>query len=289
MNARLLVLQCLSPLHAGVGQGTDAVDLAIAREKATGFPYLPGSSLKGSLRAKATLASEGYTKDVFGPETDKAEEHSGAVAFGDANLVCLPVRSVYGTFAYVSSPYLLARLKRDAAQVGVSLPDLPVMENAGEVRITKNSLLKDQDNNVYFEDLDFINAGPCDAVASQLSALLFNDDKAQQTLFQKRFCLVHDNVMRFLCTHATDIVTRVSLETESKTAKRGQLWTEENLPAETLLVSLLAHLPHSRKKTSNGEIFGHLQELVKSELQLGGKSTIGRGRTQGILVGGGAA
>ena len=45
--ARLLFIQALSPLHAGTGQSIGAIDLAIARDRATGFPYLPGSSLKG--------------------------------------------------------------------------------------------------------------------------------------------------------------------------------------------------------------------------------------------------
>ena len=37
MNARLLFVHALSPLHAGTGQGIGAIDLPIAREKATTF------------------------------------------------------------------------------------------------------------------------------------------------------------------------------------------------------------------------------------------------------------
>ena len=44
-HVALLFLHALSPLHAGTGQGIGAIDLPIAREKATGIPYLPGSSL----------------------------------------------------------------------------------------------------------------------------------------------------------------------------------------------------------------------------------------------------
>lgn len=284
-NAKLLILHCLSPLHAGVGQGTDAVDLAIARERGTSFPYLPGSSLKGSLRAKASLAKHPETTKIFGPETDKADEHAGAIAFGDAGLLCLPVRSVRGTFAYVTSPYIVARLTRDLKQVGKSLPNAPSIEAPSAACITSDSLLNDDKKRVYFEDLDFQVEGNCDAVATAIAELVF-PDKSQQSLFKRRFCIVHDDVMQFLTTHATDIVTRVSLETETKTAAKGQLWTEENLPSESILTSLLVHLPHNHSKASHADVFALIEELVETELQLGGKSTVGRGRTQAIVAGG---
>ena len=66
MEARMLFLHALSPLHAGTGQGAGAIDLPVAREKATGLPYLPGSSLKGVLR---DACKNGETrKKIFGPD-----------------------------------------------------------------------------------------------------------------------------------------------------------------------------------------------------------------------------
>ncbi|RMD58772.1 type III-B CRISPR module RAMP protein Cmr4, partial [Candidatus Parcubacteria bacterium] len=50
MQAKLMFLHALSPLHAGTGQGVGAIDLPIAREKGTEIPIVPGSSLKGVLR-----------------------------------------------------------------------------------------------------------------------------------------------------------------------------------------------------------------------------------------------
>ena len=64
-HVALLFLRALSPLHAGTGQGIGAIDLPIAREKATGIPYLPGSSLKGVLRDRAS-AWDRDTLFVFG-------------------------------------------------------------------------------------------------------------------------------------------------------------------------------------------------------------------------------
>jgi CRISPR-associated protein Cmr4 len=61
-TTQLLFIHALSPLHAGTGQSIGAIDLAIARDRATQFPYLPGSSLKGSLRDVAGLKQRKRTR-----------------------------------------------------------------------------------------------------------------------------------------------------------------------------------------------------------------------------------
>ena len=70
MNTRLLVVHALSPLHAGTGQSFGAIDLAIARDRATDHPYLPGSSLKGSLRATA------FARADLTPQAPARQRHS---------------------------------------------------------------------------------------------------------------------------------------------------------------------------------------------------------------------
>src|SRR5438552_6026495 len=109
MNTKLTFVHVLSPLHAGTGQGVGVIDLPIAREKATGIPFLPGSSLKGTLR---DLCTDTRCEKVFGPGTNNAAEYASAVQFSDQRLLLLPIRSLAGTFAWVTSPYLLHRFVR---------------------------------------------------------------------------------------------------------------------------------------------------------------------------------
>lgn len=125
MDARLLFVHALSPLHAGTGQGVGVIDLPVAREKATGLPYLPGSSLKGVLRD--ACKNNEKRKKIFGPDTGDAHEYAGSVQISDQRLLLLPVRSLVGTFAWVTSPYILRRFLRDAENVNVSgmPPDVP--------------------------------------------------------------------------------------------------------------------------------------------------------------------
>src|SRR5712692_6717045 len=122
MNAQLTFVHALSSLHAGTGQGVGVIDLPIAREKATGIPFLPGSSLKGSLRARCNTKE---CIDVFGPETSGIatdNNQASAAQFSDQRLLLLPVRSLAGTFAWVTSPYVLRRFVRDLRDIQLNPP-----------------------------------------------------------------------------------------------------------------------------------------------------------------------
>jgi CRISPR-associated protein Cmr4 len=289
MTPRLLFLHALSPLHAGTGQSIGAIDLAIARDRASNFPYLPGSSIKGALRARAHEGKQALKVDVFGPETANASDHSGSLLFGDASLLLLPVRSVAGTFAWVTSPLLLHRYLRDAREAGLTgaPPRVPSPKSLKECLTVDTTLHVDK--RVIFEDLDFAadTSNPSvKAFADHLGATLFAGLPDWAGLLTQRFCVVHDDAMAFLAEHATDVVTRVSIDPERKTARDGQLWTEENLPTESVLVSLVAAMGNGRATPDDS--FKLLRELSKTPLQLGGKATVGRGRCRLALTDGGA-
>src|SRR4051794_30535725 len=156
MATRLVLVHALSPLHAGTGQSVGAIDLPIARERPTGIPLIPGSSIKGALRARSGKGDP-FTKDVFGPETAQSSEHAGSVQLSDAHLLLLPVRSVAGTFAWTTSPYLLRRFVRDAREAGLTLPLPPVPDEAGTCIVLTETLTLPQGTGrrVVLEDLDF--------------------------------------------------------------------------------------------------------------------------------------
>src|SRR6266700_1636720 len=123
MTAQLTFVHALSPLHAGIGQGAGVIDLPIAREKATGLPFLPGSSLKGAL--KALCPDENTRKRIFGADptgSDTSNDYASPIQFSDQRLLLLPVRSLAGTFAWVTSPYILRRFVRDLRDIRVDAP-----------------------------------------------------------------------------------------------------------------------------------------------------------------------
>lgn len=296
MNSALLFVHALSPLHAGTGQSVGAVDLAIARDRATGFPYLPGTSLKGSLRDHAKAKASESRVFLFGPEREKASDHAGALIFGDANLLFLPVRSVAGTFAWVTSPYLLNRFARDLKETGSpALPaDLPTPQSSRHAVVARDSSLKVTSlNKVVFEDLDFeiqdhLSVGTLGGALGGIFKGLPESTKWVEW-FSRRLCIVHDDVMSFLSQHATDVVARVAIDDEMKTVMKGALWYEESLPSETILVSLVAAVPNGRTKLGPNDCLDSLKKIIPADasIQLGGKASVGRGRCRLVFVNGG--
>lgn len=287
-NARLIFSHALSPLHAGTGQGVGIIDLPIARERATSIPFLPGSSLKGSLRD--LCEDENLRIKVFGPESTSADDHAGSAQFSDLRLLLLPVRSLAGTFAWVTSPYMLRRLRRDARDAGVTdVPEeVPVPADISTAALTDDSQLKvaGEGSQVYLEDLDLKSSSNSTVKewAGWISNNLFPDEPEWLRMMSERFCVVHDDLMSFLLDTATEITARVRLMDDTKAVQRGGLWYEESLPAESVLYGLVLATPI---KATPDEVFRAVSEATSRPVQLGGKATVGRGLCRLQMLGGG--
>jgi len=282
VNSEPFLLHALTPLHAGTGQSADIIDLPIARMRATGIPFVPGSSLKGVLRDACNVDNggsldRGTVEAIFGPPTDEADRHAGAVAVGDARLLCLPVRSFRGTFAFVTSPLLLQLAARDLSGV----PTIPAVDGTQALVPTASRLC--HGDRVWFEDVDLAvregdqaTAAWADWLASQIAG----EDQDLKTATQTRFAVVDDDTMTFLWETATQIDTRVAIDDESRTVQDGALWIEESLPPETLLVGIIS--ADRRRDGTAGSPADVLETVFKGlpeshRLQVGGKATVGRG------------
>ena len=303
MLTKLTFVHALSPLHAGIGQGAGVIDMPIAREKATGIPFLPGSSTKGALRTRCWQNEklEQY-KVIFGGDPDALDGQASSVQFTDQRLLFLPVRSIAGTFAWVTSPYVLHRFMRDLIEIQGKKAALPIphSDHSEECVVTSNSGLRLTQkkmqktvNMVYLEDFDLqaieVNATATtqlDAWANKLNQLIFpeGEEGAWQTMFTERLCLVHDDLFHFMCQHATEITTRIRLQDDSKTVTSGGLWYEEALPTETILSGIAMITPTRASNLSEQKIEFALQEITKRTIQFGGKATVGRGLCKIHLV-----
>lgn len=277
MNTRPFLLHALSPLHAGTGHTPDIIDLPTARMKATGIPFLPGSSIKGVLRDARRVTDREKTEAVFGPSDDPAA-HAGALVVGDARLLALPVRSFRGTFAWVTSPLLLTLAKRDLEEPSLTVPTI----NGRGARLAQGTICVHNDR-LYLEDLDLAAAVAAEATAwaQRFAPLVFPGDD----IFTKRFAIIDDDTMAFLWETATQLDTRVRLDECTRTVAKGALWLEESLPPETLLIGLLAADRSRRRdvKMTPDEVLGFA--LSGEEVhQLGGKATTGRGRCRIVPI-----
>lgn len=296
----LLIIHTRTPLHAGTGEGLNGIDLPIAREKATSVPYLPGSSIKGTLRDIAgACLDEKQQAAIFGPATTQASEHASAFICGDARLLLLPVRSLAGVFAWVTSPFLLQRFMQDAGIAGLPIPDANEKKTLNISNLNEAWMLQEgQDKliasagKIYLEDLSLqakryaSQDGEPDLLGDWLQCI----DPGEVMGLKERLCVVHDDVMSFLMETATEVVARIKMENETKTVANGGLWYEENLPAESLLYSLvMAHKPRSKNShLASGEAvmeeIDGIIELADNLIQFGGNATVGRGLCRVFLA-----
>lgn len=272
MTTKLYFIHALSPIHCGTGHAIGGIDLPIAREKPTGLPLVPGSTVKGVLRALSKDSA--LTVAVFGPDTENASDHAGQVQFSDARLLFLPVRSVKGTFAWVTSPTMLRRFARDAKEVGLELELPKAPDNDGVCLVSDKETLV-AGTKVVLEDFDF-NAKESTELrklADKVSDRLFAGDGAM------RVALVSDDVMSVLQHTAMEVIARNRIDPKKGTVAKGALWTEEALPVESILVGLLAATPLAVEKTASaGKLLEYVTSLTHGKtIQVGGGATIGRG------------
>ncbi|MGC9036299.1 MAG: type III-B CRISPR module RAMP protein Cmr4, partial [Verrucomicrobiia bacterium] len=127
METKLMMIFTRTPLHIGTGASVGAIDQPVLRERHTGFPIIPASSLKGVFadqwndrlievsekekKKKVRVAGENNCSEaawLFGSDNNNFS-FAGAVQFSEAKLLAFPVRSAKGSFAWITSPLILYR------------------------------------------------------------------------------------------------------------------------------------------------------------------------------------
>jgi CRISPR-associated protein Cmr4 len=271
----MLYLFTRTPLHVGAGSSVGAIDMPIQRERHTQIPIIPGSSLKGVLRDLWPKKS-GDQYELFGPEGDEDEHYAGSLLVGEARVVCFPVRSAKGSFAWLTSPLALQRYARDTGKPAATIPDLKDEEClAGPDVVVR-------DNQVVLEEYCFTSKGtPAAAVALLKDAL--PGDSLWATLAQ-RLVVVSDGIFSHFCASACEVQQRIRINDETGTVDQGGLFNQENVPSETLFYAVMGQRDANKKGL--GELKKKLDEV--KVLQIGADETIGLGFCS-VYVNGGAA
>jgi len=112
MQTRILYLFTRTPLHVGAGASVGAIDQPVQRERHTGFPIIPGSSIKGVLadcgdylardengkiiidESRKTSKRTDKGAHLFGlgaSNVDGDNGQAGAISFGEAQILAFPV------------------------------------------------------------------------------------------------------------------------------------------------------------------------------------------------------
>lgn len=276
----ILGLLAQTSIHAGTGSNTGVIDLPIQREGHNGWPCVFGSSMKGALR---TRAESQYGKDnnsvicVFGPTTQNASDHAGAIMVSDARLLLLPIRSLTSQFKWVTCPDALGRFKRDVARFGMKALQDTIPSVTGNNAVVPQQT---KDGALFLEEYRFdAKTQNLDTLITSLANLMQRDDAV--TALQQQLVIVSDDMFAHLCQHATPVNAHIAIDSDTKTVRNGALWYEETLPPETLLyVGLSATKARAQNAEMPAEsILGAITGLFDKQpwLQIGGNETVGMG------------
>lgn len=278
-----------TPLHCGAESATGYVDLPVQRERHTGYPLIPGSTLKGVLRdeMRRKLGDE-ETKRLFGADTrDEKAPSPGLVSFGDGLLVAFPIRSSGAPFHWVTCPFVLERVFRGFG--GENLDVDPPKEGTAWAKVEGDVLL--EEIRLTRKKLpSFFGDGDGTGLRSLMKLLPAADRGFGYTrgIFPERLVIVRDEDFKTLVDVGTEVLTRIKLndlgtttDVDPKEAEamglppdadlQGNLFAEEIVPQETLFVCSL------RTNTDVEKLLGQLQS--PDVIRVGGDETIGRGVT----------
>lgn len=311
--AKPLFLFCESPLHAGSGSDLGVVDLPIQRERHTSFPKIESSSLKGALRerfegvlgvdySKKNGSRSAHTKDmelVFGPEsgTNDWETYASAIGFTDARLLLFPVKSMRGVFAWITCPRIIQQFWQDMETAGISLKkgDKNISQPKENTSCITPNLWINNSNKVVLEAYSF---SPTAEQATQdwadwIADRLFDEGYWREKAKNDILVLSNEDFTDFV-NLSTEVITRTQIDNRTGTVKDGALFTEEYLPSESIMYSMVLAAPifpqtddmSKRKKLANGkfeeqgvlDFFAqHISDACHNRLQLGANATLGKG------------
>ncbi|WP_009960614.1 type III-B CRISPR module RAMP protein Cmr4 [Verrucomicrobium spinosum] len=274
MTTKILYLFTRTPLHVGAGASLGAIDQPVQRERHTGFPIIPGSSVKGVLRDHFSRPVSGTglplaeVERLFGKGgNDDNLFRSGDLSFGEARLVAFPVRSAKGAFALAVSPLTLSRLARDAGW------DLKTPAPPEEMTCLAGARLvidRAGEKGVVLEEYRYRSTGEFPHEwESKLSSLLGDAVLAGAV---GRFVLLSDGDLSHFAVNACQINQHVRIDHNTGTADDGGLFNEETVPSECLMYAPITAL---RQESRENEAFARLE--VEQLVQFGGNGTTGQG------------
>ena len=273
-------LYALAPIHCG-GEGDLGNILDIVREVHTDFPYIPGSSLRGSLRWDVNSIDPATADKLFGKELS-ADGQMGVhqVWFGDARLLWIPMRTMAmgnrNVFTWVSCHSLI----RDHALLsGLAISDLPnhpVGTQAGSYYVADAQL---QVSGLTNEQKQAI------ALAGDWQRSLGN---AVQSTWNNNRIVLPDSDFQTLMEHSlwTQIRNKINKSDDNEDDSEGGaeiFWTDVCIPRDTILYYPWGYKLNKTNSVAKDE-HDCLMDVLTGLFQIGGQANVGRGWVQGWVT-----
>lgn len=292
--SNLLIYKCETPLHVGAENSIGIIDMPIQREKHTGFPKIEASSIKGSFRNafNKSIENSTSTNSLFGTEND-VNAYSGSLIFSDARIFLFPVKSQKGLFAWITCPYVIERFKKD---LEINNIKCSLCENNIEVNNNDEAIIFSKDSNIVNKDIknsrEFILLEQFkykveyrekniifDLIEKSIGIEAYIIEKLRNDVV-----IVSDDVFSYFVNMSTEINTRIKIGDDG-VVEKGKLFTEEYVPAETIMYSFIDNSCEIYNQELNNKaeekniIRKQFDDYIKglSYVQFGGNRTLGKG------------
>ncbi len=298
-DKQILYLFTRTPLHVGAGASVGAIDQPIIRERHTGFPIIPASSLKGTfadewngdllddpdsggkrvrVRKDGTSSVAGW---LFGSDSND-HPASGALQFTEARLLAFPIRSAKGSFAWITCPLMLQRAVRDGVLQEALLKNLQepgdtqaIFDSGGASKIAFT-------NQIVLEEYTFGSAPwlGLNTLGTALAAFLPQDLIWQE--IKDRMVIVSNGMMSYFAHNACEVAQHVRINDETGTATDGALFNQENVPSETFFYARIhafnERRPRAAESRNASEALAEFKKKVDGHsFQFGGDASTGLG------------
>ncbi len=272
-NKAFGIIETLAPLHVGASAGEETGNLnLIFRDQFTQTGIIPGSSIRGRFRAdmRETTTSENAAYWLekaaywYGAEAKAGDPNStseGIVKFEYASLLWIPVYCPNQPVVRVSCPALLRRYQMLA---GLPSHDFKPYCFYGKEQVSE-----------LFFNLGFLKLNGADGKLKDYMPTQITNGKDYLLV------VVDDKDMAMIHDMALYRQSRVSLESETKIAKRGAFFNVEALPEGTILAFPIAlRKKIGEKAIAVGDFLETGDFMATRDMYFGGLESVGFGRAQ---------
>jgi CRISPR-associated protein Cmr4 len=271
---RIGYLYSLAPIHCG-GEGDLGNILEIAREAHTNFPYIPGSSLRGSLR-NDLLQYRGQTVSdrLFGRELNSSQQMGvHQVWFGDARLLWVPMRtlSLQGrdVFSWVSCHSLIRDHGIFSKNSKAVFPDHAVGSRPGTYTVADATVEVQKLSSEQVTAINFAGTWPTDL------------GEPTHKNWQENRIVLPDDDFQVLMEHS--LWTQIRNKIQEETGSAEVFWTDVCIPRDTIFYYGWGYAPQKSDSLTPAD-HEALTEVLSGLIQVGGQANVGRGWLQSWIT-----
>lgn len=289
---KIMFLVAETPIHAGSGSSVDVIDLPIQRERPTEFPKIESSGLKGAIRQtfEELKVSKEDIDEIFGP--DQSGDFAGAIAITDARILLFPVKSLQGVFAWITCPMVIERFKRDIQILDEE--SLSTISSVLKLNILPNTVGQESEvtiqlqgeESVVLEEFSFkvSRSKETSELSKWIGDYIFRDLDYWKKKAGVSLVVLSDDDFSHFVRSSTEVATRIKIDDAKGTVAKGALWTEEYLPQDTIMYSLVLFSDaRNSRNTSATNLYNKFSNSLPRIISVGGNQTIGKGFVRVLL------